>query len=186
MRGESAITLSIWIRSRYRLVIPSSHIHAYWFWSLLLLPRSSGSWDIDSLSSQNPENPDKWWKSERGIGIALSIWQLASVSLLLPSSHSPGHWCWSSSCWSRVVSGSWDIDNSSSRITYQISRREVKMGEIVISQLPEQLRMQVDQSWNPHGLYYRHGYWDRGERAYGRSNMTVSLIGNLFCRPHAL
>ena len=32
------------------------------------------------------------------------------------------------------------------------------MGEIVIPRLPEQLRMQVDQSWTPRALYYRHGY----------------------------
>jgi hypothetical protein len=32
------------------------------------------------------------------------------------------------------------------------------MGEIVIPQLPEQLRIQVDQFWNPHELYYRRGY----------------------------
>ena len=52
MRGESAITPSIWIRSQYRLAIPSSHSHAHWFWSLILLPRLSGSWDIDSSSSR--------------------------------------------------------------------------------------------------------------------------------------
>ena len=66
LRGESAITLSIWSLGPVSLLIPSLHSPGHWFWSLRLLPRSSGSWDIDSLSSQNPANSDKWWKSERG------------------------------------------------------------------------------------------------------------------------
>ena len=115
MRGESAITLSIWIRSRYRLVIPSSHIHAQWFWSLLLLPRSSGSWDIDSLSSRFQQILVSGEKVSGENGITLSIWQLASVSLLIQLPHGPRHWFWSSILCARVL-GSWDIDTSSSRI----------------------------------------------------------------------
>ena len=52
MRGESAITLSIWSLGPVSLLIPSSHSYAHWFWSLILLPMSSGSWDIDSSSSR--------------------------------------------------------------------------------------------------------------------------------------
>ena len=116
MRGESAITLSIWSLGPVSLLIPSSHSHAHWFWSLILLPMSSGSWDIDSLSSQNPANYHRSGEKVSGESdIALSIWQLASVSLLIPLPHGPRHWFWSSILCARV-SGSWDINTSFSRI----------------------------------------------------------------------
>ena len=119
MRGESGITPSIWQLARVSLLIPSPHSHPHPFWSLILKPRSSARWDIDNSSCRIPASDYLSAEVVSGeSGITPSIWQLVRVSLLIPSSHRPYHWFWSSN---RLpsASGSWDIDKTSSRNPHQ-------------------------------------------------------------------